>query len=603
MFNKLRAIAVRKKFATKESGLSLAHGICFSVGLSMVLFVGPYLQLYTLSILTSSEASIYSAVYGDGFIQFPGISAWFNIQNSWPYFIASVIFVWFSRNRNTARQIFLFATIYFFVALTVIDVCLIIAGYDNNLFQCIIANIVGAVIVAACVLLMIVGVDLILCFNDKTNIIERILALAFPVAVGLIVNFIAYNTCALFFKLPPAKLDVILTQPISGHYTIADLSDNAGSNDGMKKDDKQFGIFSNGESFKGNLSFTSVKSPINFNWKNESNIDRFIANISFYSGCTSKSKAINDSDSLNGIYIDDLKSLDIKVDQGPVEFLADSTDGYSNVAMKNESTNMFWVKQESKDGLYDLSRYSSNANIDYWNFSGDINANINAILLKSNADISKFVSLAPRNVILIANGKNYDLNFNTDGAFDSNKKIKCTKIDASNIGQNVKTDFSGIKGMARISIKIERKTPANIRNLNQFFPLHITGPSGWVSVERLSGYDASKLTSKGLAKSISFQGQTKSFRLNNNLVESSPFNHFFVSKGNMIGELDSGGNLRFSGEANEFFKDRARVNQTRWEQLDSSIRLSLLSIVFTVFSTLFYYVINVIRKNSVLRFS
>ncbi|MQR00979.1 hypothetical protein [Glaciimonas soli] len=602
MQKKLSVSGLGKKFLRKRLALPLAHALSFSVGLGMILCIGPYLQLYLLSLLTSPENSIYSSAYGDSFIKFPGINTWFNGM-LWPFTLVSAFFIFFVRKATNYRDVFVIAIVYFCFALTVLDLYAAFVQINGsnkiNIFQCVISNIFGSLLIASYVLLVFRFTELILSFTRTHVSLQRVLALASPPVIGFAVSASAYYVCTLFFSLTPAKIDILLDPSTFGYYT-SNISKKQGELSSATE--KKFGLFSEGGNFNGDLEVIN-QTPLVFSWKKSDRPGIYKGSIMLYTGCLPYNLPTKVSQPDNTITFDNLNNLQVEIDSGITQLLINSKSGANGeVAIDNEALNIYWLSQDLKTKLLTLNRFpGSNSTLDYWSSSNKLKAYVSTYLIKS--DKMQNSSLQPRRIKINADGVRYDLNFESKKTLNFEDKFYCNPITKTKFVPGIKVNISDMAIAVGIILQIERKTPVDSFSSNRKNALHINGINGWVSVKNLSNQDASIITSRGLVKDLSFTGGVKSFEMDGAKINASPFEKFTVKNGNLLGSLEPTGQLRFVGEAQAIFKDQSRLNKTRWERLDSSIKLLFLSVVATLFSSLFWLVVSSLQKNHKIRFS
>ena len=581
------------KYFRKFTTLSTVYALFFSFGLGAVLGVGPYLQSHFMAVLNGTEPGIYSSVYGDSLIKFPAISDWIlNLNVLLFSFVSLVLFV-VARRFSSVRDIFINVAISFFVISTMIDgyvaVTTIGAKVPVNFWECLVSNLIGGPLVAGLVLLVLQLNGAILGFGSNSGVLLRAVALVTPVVCGVLISAISYLIFTLLFNPVPADFDIVLSDSASGYYMVNKNSKKIASDAA----DKPFGILSKSDYFDDVVTATSAGENIKLSWKNGLVKDKFTASIRFFKNCIGGELVQKQSKITPSLVVRDVNSIQIETDSGPNSiFIPQDKAKLSRISVSNEEGNMYWIEKDDKSKKITLSRFvDTKSNIKYWNSGNKFQVYLGAYLF----DRDKVGNLVkhPRRFMVNVNGVKQNFSFTPMPSFDLNGVLKCQGITAKASDSN----SHRLSDVIGLSLIIEPLNMSNTFYSNDSSVLLVSGVSGWVSARDLTSQSASNLSDKGSVDAVSFNGHVKSLYVNDSKVETSPFDSFTIWDGKLVGSVEGTGELHFKGTANSFLRGQKRFNQTRWERLDASIKLLIVTAMFSLFSTICVVVVNTIKAN------
>lgn len=180
------------------------------VGLACVLALGPFLQLYSFALITSDEASIYSTAYSSQVVRQPPFDEWL-ITLVWPQFLAMALLIVLPLRAESFRSAFIRTSGVVFSVVTVFDFVILLMDWNLlsvEAIQCLVANLIGAPIVAAILLGMIALAEWFAVVLKEHRLIRSVLSSVAPVLCGLASLFLAHYSITLFYK--PTESRVLL---------------------------------------------------------------------------------------------------------------------------------------------------------------------------------------------------------------------------------------------------------------------------------------------------------------------------------------------------------------------------------------------------------
>lgn len=130
---------------------------------AFIVSVGPHLQTYAVSLLTSDATSIYGSAYQDAIARFPGLRTWLGHFLSIDYLICAALIALPTSLESKPRQILGAAAISSFIALTLHDI--ILALYTKRfafrfLAENVFSNALGGLMIGAILVSIYIACEL-----------------------------------------------------------------------------------------------------------------------------------------------------------------------------------------------------------------------------------------------------------------------------------------------------------------------------------------------------------------------------------------------------------------------------------------------------------
>jgi len=129
------------------------------------------------------------------------------------------------------------------------------------------------------------------------------------------------------------------------------------------------------------------------------------------------------------------------------------------------------------------------------------------------------------------------------------------------------------------------------------------GGSGWVSISELSASSASEIVSRGALKAVAFRGGIERFIVDGKAIETNEFVQYSIARGELWASLEGAGKIHIIGNAKSVFKDKTRLNSTRWELLGWEMKSMILVSTTPVLIAFFGFVGRSLRKDDAIRFA
>ncbi|WGY67671.1 hypothetical protein KEC55_12550 [Burkholderia cepacia] len=577
-----------------------AYILSVSIGLGVVLCIGPSLQTYLLSLLKSPEGGIYASAYGDNLIVFPTINSWVFSTGLIIFSILSLpIAVFLVRRNRLPRDIFVVAAIYFFVALSVADVVFKVMFPDPNnpvnLYECLISNAIGGPLVAGWLILALRFGSEVVDFSKSNVLILRGVAVAVPIIAGGLLSCGAYYICSLFFNPTTSRIEVSVNPAVTGLYVAKD--ERKGADKGkLDSTAVNFGVMTKPERFSGDFSAINPQKAMTIEWKKPDRPQQFRAAMHFYTGCGDV-QAADGVGKEGGEAFSSINSLQISTDDGPAQLSVHSSGSdLASINMANSNGDMFWLDQDSKTKETTVARFTTSDSVILYSSSSD-RLRILIVVDLVKTDALHNLHLTSRNVKMKINDVVYGLAVSIDKALDLNAKLSCKAVHRNvplGAGENALPDMGATFG---ILVEIEPSSPSGTLYAERKNLMSIKNFSGWASISKLKPEVASQLSDSGHVEAMTFRGNVDSFKLNDSKIDATPFDNFVLQGKKIHGSIEPSGTLRLEGAVDALWRNQVRLNPTRWERLDTSVKLLLLSVAMTVFSSLFYVVANTLKKN------
>lgn len=602
------------KFQTFKRGIQAAavrYGITrgayilsLSIGLGYVLCIGPSLQLYLLSLLKSPEVGIYASTYGESLIKFPDLNTWLFNTNALMFPLLSLPFsIFIATKSRLPRDIFVVSTAYFFTVLCLSDaaLCFIFVDPKNpiNFYECLVSDAIGSPLIAGCVILALRFNDGILGFSKSNLPILKTLATAMPALAGILLHCSAYYICAIFFNPTASRIEVLVKPATTGLY-VDEKNSATLKKSKPSPEESQFGILTKPTRFNGEFGAISPQKSVKVEWQKPMRPEKYTATVRFYSGC-GDIKVADNAGAATPETFPSVESLAISTDDGPTQLSINSNSSdLATINVPNSKGDFFWFDQDSKTKEVTLARFTNGESpISYASSTDKMRIFVLENLAK--IDAMRNIHLTARHAQLKVNNVTYDLSLSLDKNFDLNSKSPCKILDRAGPLRAGTNALSNIDGVLGLLIDIEPSSPTETLYNDRKNVMLIKNFAGWVSVSKLSASDASQMADSGKLGAILFRGDVDTFKLNESKIDATPFDIFVLQGEKMQGTLEPSGVLHLQGTADQLWKNQIRLNPTRWEQLDTAVKLLLLSAAMTIFSSLFYGVASTLKKNERLK--
>lgn len=583
--------------------LSLAYYISFWVFGTVLLSLGPMLQYYLLAVINSSAISIYASVYKEAVTSFPVLSEWLGGMAYLVFSICSLIVVVCSLRAETYRGFFIRVFISSASALTLLDLVadtlhgsISVSGAFTNL----VCNIIGGLLVSAIFVLMLRATKAISTATDDHIVAQQSIALVFPPVAGVLLIVFSYYVAGLFFKLVPANVEVLVKPNSRGVAKYERLSADADSHCGsgcktITGQGKLFGFFVGAGEVEELVSLGHEKGALSLLWAAGNDDSVYDITISALSGCHGvehdKLKLV-DSKSYK---IASAKKMSLELDEGAGLLSLVSPQSHLEV-MDSVVTDFSVLKSNVEPKKLALVRsVKSPSGFDYWSASQSYKIVISAELSKTAEDST--VTPKSRVIKIKVDGREYRLLLNSNSLAMLHKKPVCSSLDVSGFENTNVSLLNNLSVSAGVVVRVERRIFDDKVFYAKSSALTVRGANGWLVVDKVAPSLAHDFVRAGTIESLAFGGGVKSFYLNGASVSTADTDWFAISESKLIGSMDKDGNMLYSGVGQNIWKGNGRLNKTRWENIDVSTQIVLLSLLGIGGAALFGFFVGSMRDN------
>jgi len=574
----------------------LAHLLSFSLGLGLILSLGPALQMYSFAILNSGEPSVYSSIYGDNLVEVQKFQDWlFNLQNL-KLSVVALVFVAIAYRLKTTRDIFLLSFGYFFIALTALDVWGYFFAAPNaeraDLWQCATANLVGGALIGGIVLILLKFNEWILTFSQSARWATQLLSLAMPPGIGLLAVFVLFNVVTLFFKLTPSDLDLVLSKDVSTFYIKnAKPRDVRGSTE--KSEDKPFGVLSHRANLNSNLTATIIDAPQTLTWSKDERPEKFDISLKFFSGCVSSDQASKISDAGNRFDLMDVRKIDLVTDAGASSIEFKKNDGLQSQFINNNGT-QFWLTEEKGGKSLDVLA-GDDSTLRIFSAHNKFNAFINIYLLNigKNGNINKSV----RNINFTADNRKFSIALAPAVKMSEGKTSLCRAATLTRGVEETKVSVNADSILSGIILELKPEAESTVYYGDGKAPLIISNVHGDIRLENVPARDMLDMSDSGRISGLIVRSGVKSMLVNDAKQQLAPLEALNIPEADLQASFDEVGQLHVTGQATAAYRGKNRLNRTRWERLDTAVKTALLAGVLALFGTAFTFVFAILRAN------
>lgn len=583
--------------------LSLAYYISFWVFGTVLLSLGPMLQYYLLAVINSSAISIYASVYKEAVTSFPVLSEWLGGMAYLVFSICSLIVVVCSLRAETYRGFFIRVFISSASALTLLDLVadtlhgsISVSGAFTNL----VCNIIGGLLVSTIFVLMLRATKAISTATDDHIVAQQSIALVFPPVAGVLLIVFSYYVAGLFFKLVPANVEVLVKPNSRGVAKYERLSADSDSHCGsgcksITDQGKLFGFFVGAGEVEELVSLGHEKGALSLLWAAGNDDSVYDITISALSGCHGvehdKLKLV-DSKSYK---IASAKKMSLELDEGAGLLSLVSPQSHLEV-MDSVVTDFSVLKSNVEPKKLALVRsVKSPSGFDYWSASQSYKIVISAELSKTAEDST--VTPKSRVIKIKVDGREYRLLLNSNSLAMLHKKPVCSSLDVSGFENTNVSLLNNLSVSAGVVVRVERRIFDDKVFYAKSSALTVRGANGWLVVDKVAPSLAHDFVRAGTIENLAFGGGVKSFYLNGASVSTADTDWFAISESKLIGSMDKDGNMLYSGVGQNIWKGNGRLNKTRWENIDVSTQIVLLSLLGIGGAALFGFFVGSMRDN------
>ncbi|MGT2467426.1 hypothetical protein ACVOMV_24955 [Mesorhizobium atlanticum] len=277
-----------------------------------LLATGPTFQTYLFALITSDSPAIYESAYQTDLIRFPSLADWFEAALYWPFLAASIAIVLFSFGTRSFRRTVELIAISSFLTLTAIDVTAALLSGSlsvNDIFQNVIANLVGGIVLGFVAATMLVACE----YTARifSGLAGNFAAGVTAVAFGVVLSTAAYYTFDLFYRPLPVRIAMVLGHPSHGSV----ITDAAAPDPDSKSVEPRFSFVPE-TATNGYANWRKGDGPMTVRWGALSTPAKFDAEVTLFGGCIDRSEIPKTTGEQNTYKLPNVRSLEFWVDSG-----------------------------------------------------------------------------------------------------------------------------------------------------------------------------------------------------------------------------------------------------------------------------------------------
>lgn len=553
------------------------------LGISLVFVSGPYVQSAFTSFLSGSKSSLYAGMYASGIGGFPSVGDYFRLA-FWPPYLFSgmavaVAMVWFN-----ARTRFLVGVGAVTAGcLTAIDVLSGATGY--GLVTSIVCNVLGGVILALLSFLIISKTYVLHYVSEGNKYIERITWIIYPAVCFVVLTAVLIFVLAFLIKIPTASVSLRLSPPMSGSsssidplhcntYTGATASlESCYDRHTASKHDDEFNVLAKFTPVSGSENkWVGLGKDLSVEWR-KNNSDAVSATFLVVEGCTTREQLekVVKANSPQGSAKMSVNRIDVDGGLSQFRLLGPSDAGKIEIGDSKSPVSEFWVIPDTTNSSkINFSRFIYDGYLYVNDTFNDFSYEIGLFLIDGDKRVPK-----ARRLHLVSGklGKstNIDVRFD-EKKVEPNAAVKCRMLKLEPVKNGYVATAS--EPFVSLIVSVNHDKDVAYSDLDKPDTLVVNGINGWVSSD---GFDKSRVdlgVNSGKIGMLSIFGAISDVQVNGKDVATGPTSTLQIS-GDLFGRSD-GPSILVTGDADYMILNNQRLTLTRWESLDTAIRVPLI---------------------------
>jgi hypothetical protein len=542
------------------------------LALTLLLGIGPWIQLAIAKSVSAQAPSIYSAVYGEGIASTPNLPEWLASPFQSYLAVVALLIILLSLSAPSRTSAVIRAMIGTCLVLTIADV--IVAATNDELSsitESIIFNLIGSPIVGLFFGFLLFIIEESRSIKSK-SLLRAVLYPTSAISAALVISIAAFVVYCLFYGTAPVNFSAIINLPTSGFFV---------SDEGSKKDPKKGDLPLQILPREMQASTASILSPgeqMIATWTKLDRNSTFSANISFYADCPYKKNITQLPKPLTSLTVNP-EAISLNFTKGFSEIVTGHS-GYRPYNLFVPTLAQYWMKADNNGNLSKISAFIDKQDV-LSSSSGDAFSFYLAAPL-SEIDEKDYRSIS-RTLSIKIDGETSTLTLK-GASFAGREKLNCRSIRARYLSSNTREHVLTIPANepmnhigALVDVTYDPK-PAETFPLNRS-EFVISNSNGWAAV---SGFAPEQLKDEYLGKGRGFEVEGNINRLT---VEGETKEVVSTDELLMIGEVSArlnGGQLYLSGKSPALWLNHRRLNPTLWERLGVGWQIPLITAIFAL---------------------
>lgn len=543
------------------------------IALASLFALGPLVQAIVVALLSGETSSLYDS---ENVGQLVDIKTYLTSTLWIPYLSAGLFSAIAMRLASTKRTVFASGTAAIGVSLTAIDLS---SGALDGLIVSILCNFAAGAFLALLTLVLVLDEKMFRHIANGNAKVERIAWLLAPATGYFALTTILFIALGFLTKVPTTPTSFRLEPSLSGYYVTAKEEECLTGNHGElkkcgstdEKNNEKFsflGKFIEAEGtrteFLGGgsgleIKWTkTIKGPINGSlWATQ--------------GCTGKDSNFEAAIKSPPLYTGEIRNLVISADDGLTEFRVIDPK-LNEITVSDDNIAQFWVNPSRDDPeKIDVSRFLGNGTIQVADKFARTVFVLGIIPLTGNEGGAVFKARSARYSI---NGdRERVINFRmASEMIEAGRAMACEGLQVVANDQQM----SATSKVPYVSLVVSLEAPRHLSLEEVGKPTHVTvsGANGWISS---TGYGKDRFheaITAGNVSQLSLVGAVRDLVVDGQVISTGTTSTLQLS-GRMFARTD-GPAILIEGRADYLILNGKRLSSTRWERLDTGIRVPII---------------------------
>lgn len=566
--------------------------LLLALGISFVIALGGLVQAISIAIFSGQTSSIFD---GENVGQLVDAASYIKAAFWPPYLIAALLAAIAMTSASTKKSVVGWGTLSIGTALTVMDAYF---GGLDGIAVSVVCNYAAGVLLSIYTVVLAMNSRVAAQLAGEKMWARRALWAMTPFIGHMCLAWTLFITLSFLTTIPAAPASFRLEPPLNGYYVVGDkqlcegksgkqdvgggcAEDVDPSNDEVYDEPDYFSVL--GEFKRGagkDFEFIGGGDGLKFEWSKKLT-GEFDGAIWVTQGCVSKDgirKAIESAPFYRG----SLSSLRITLDEGLSEFrILESEE--TEIEVTDENIAQFWVTPSNDDPeRLKVSRFVSKA----------------TIRIPDRHDQRLFeigvFPLTAEDSGPVYRSRNLGLTVNKEAKRKVNISVEPKEIapEANMVCEAIRAedktgDISAVASMPYVSLVISIDPPdvVSLEELRGTNEAIVSGANGWISSTGYRKQELDETINGGELSQLSLIGGVRDLMIDGATAATGPTSTLQL-KGKFDTHTDGPGIL-LQGNADYLILNGKRLTTTRWEQLDTGVRVP---VILGVPAAVFYFV-------------
>lgn len=587
------------------TAIRLLLAISSALAICLVLVSGPYIQSAFVSFAAGDKSSLYGGMYEQGIGVFPSAGEYIRAAFWSPYLLCSFAIAVASVWLNTKRLFILGVTLVTFIGLTAIDLFTGDKLSIHDLAVSVTCNAVGGFIFALTSFVIASNATIVRVIANGNKLAERVLWVIWPAACYVVLASVLFFALAFIIKIPSTPVSVRMTPPVSGYFSTKNLTqcsqDESSkdvatacrtpskiSNRKDSKDDfdflKLFSVAKDGE-----FKWVGASKGMSARWL-KSNATTVGGDIRIVQGCMSSDqvKKMLKSPILEKV---SLSQMGIEIDDGLSDFELLDPEHVGSVSVRDDDDwlSQFWIVPSGNNAAkLDAQRFVTKGSIQIEDRFREFSYAFTLYPFSAEKEKS-FLKSRQLTLTHIGTAEKKSITVNFDpGLVTPDAAMKCQALKLQSAGSGYVA--TATEPLITLIVSVDRAEKIPYGAFDKPDQLQVSGLNGWASSDGNEKSSLDRLFQGGNLTQLAVFGALKEVQINDKSIATGPTSTLQLA-GKLFGRSD-GDSVIITGNADFMLLNDRRLTSTRWEDLDTGVRVPLILGI----PTALYFFINLLRS-------